>query len=97
MSPGDRVKLNCPENERLHGRSAVVEVLTDWGAHVLCEAAATGHFRAAWIEMEPVHDGNGSREQGYTGDCCDRCGSSKMKRNGSCLLCCDCGETTGCS
>ena len=38
-----------------------------------------------------------ARQQGFTGDQCAACGSMKMKRNGSCLLCVDCGETTGCS
>ena len=36
-------------------------------------------------------------KQGFTGDQCPACGSIKMKRNGSCMLCIDCGETTGCS
>ena len=35
--------------------------------------------------------------QGYTGSACSACGSSKMKRNGSCELCLDCGATSGCS
>ncbi len=35
--------------------------------------------------------------QGYTGTTCSACGSSKMKRNGSCELCLDCGGTSGCS
>lgn len=35
--------------------------------------------------------------QGYTGTTCSGCGSSKMKRNGSCELCLDCGATSGCS
>ncbi len=35
--------------------------------------------------------------QGYTGTTCSACGSSKMKRNGSCELCLDCGATSGCS
>jgi len=34
---------------------------------------------------------------GYSGEQCPLCGSMKMKRNGSCLVCIDCGETTGCS
>jgi ribonucleoside-diphosphate reductase alpha chain len=34
---------------------------------------------------------------GYSGEQCPVCGSMKMKRNGSCLVCIDCGETTGCS
>jgi len=38
-----------------------------------------------------------ARSMGYTGDPCPGCGSIKMKRNGSCMVCEDCGETTGCS
>lgn len=34
---------------------------------------------------------------GFTGDNCCRCGQFRMKRNGSCLVCVSCGETTGCS
>lgn len=34
---------------------------------------------------------------GFTGDICPQCGGSSMARNGSCLLCQDCGSTTGCS
>ena len=32
-----------------------------------------------------------------TGDVCSECGGSQMKRNGTCLVCRDCGTTTGCS
>ncbi len=35
--------------------------------------------------------------QGFTGSVCGGCGSLKMKRNGSCELCLDCGATSGCS
>ena len=38
-----------------------------------------------------------AKAQGYTGSICSACGSSRMKRNGSCELCVDCGETSGCS
>ncbi len=38
-----------------------------------------------------------AREQGFTGDCCTNCQSFQVKRNGSCLLCTSCGQTTGCS
>lgn len=34
---------------------------------------------------------------GYTGEQCPRCSGSRMRRNGSCMVCEDCGETTGCS
>lgn len=35
--------------------------------------------------------------QGFTGSVCESCGSTKMKRNGSCEVCIDCGLTSGCS
>lgn len=38
-----------------------------------------------------------AKEQGFTGSICTECGSTKMKRNGSCELCIDCGATSGCS
>jgi ribonucleoside-diphosphate reductase alpha chain len=34
---------------------------------------------------------------GYTGEQCQNCGSIRVKRNGSCTVCEDCGETSGCS
>ena len=40
---------------------------------------------------------NEARAQGYTGDQCSQCGSMRLKRNGSCSVCEDCGATTGCS
>ncbi|MFH0927233.1 MAG: LAGLIDADG family homing endonuclease [Candidatus Micrarchaeota archaeon] len=38
-----------------------------------------------------------ARALGYTGDQCGGCGSMKVKRNGSCTVCIDCGATSGCS
>jgi len=38
-----------------------------------------------------------AKQQGYTGSLCSGCGSTKMKRNGSCEVCLDCGQTSGCS
>jgi ribonucleoside-diphosphate reductase alpha chain len=35
--------------------------------------------------------------KGYTGDICTQCGSVTMVRNGTCLKCITCGETSGCS
>jgi len=36
-------------------------------------------------------------ERGFTGDICENCEGSEMLRNGTCLKCNNCGETTGCS
>lgn len=38
-----------------------------------------------------------AKSKGYTGEQCSTCGSMKLKRNGSCMVCEDCGSTTGCS
>lgn len=38
-----------------------------------------------------------AKDMGYTGSFCTQCGSDKMKRNGTCELCMDCGSTSGCS
>ena len=84
---GDRVRLDCPENERLHGASAVVAAVAPWGCHVRTTAAATGRYRASWDELRP--------DQGASGDICGDCGSANMTRAGSCLLCKDCGSTSG--
>lgn len=35
------------------------------------------------------------RPSDYTGDICSECGSPNMRRSGSCLLCNDCGSTSG--
>ena len=35
--------------------------------------------------------------QGYTGDQCSSCNSMRMKVSGHCMVCEDCGTTTGCS
>ncbi len=38
-----------------------------------------------------------AKEQGYTGSICSECASIRMKQNGSCEVCLDCGGTSGCS
>ena len=38
-----------------------------------------------------------AKAKGYTGDICPSCGQMTMVRNGTCLKCVTCGETTGCS
>ncbi len=38
-----------------------------------------------------------ARSKGYTGEQCLNCNSMRVKRNGSCTVCEDCGSTSGCS
>lgn len=36
-------------------------------------------------------------QQGFTGNVCHQCGGSRMRRNGTCEVCEECGSTSGCS
>ncbi len=38
-----------------------------------------------------------ARMKGYEGDACGACGNFTLVRNGTCLKCVTCGETSGCS
>lgn len=38
-----------------------------------------------------------ARSQGFTGDICTACGQAHMQIAGHCMVCADCGTTTGCS
>ncbi len=38
-----------------------------------------------------------ARMKGYTGEQCSNCGSMKVRQNGTCAVCEECGTTTGCS
>ena len=51
-------------------------------------------------KTSPIAKGSGKdkyKAMGYTGDSCGACSSMKVKRNGACTLCDDCGATSGCS
>ncbi len=87
VTPGTKVVINTPDNPRLHKSVGVVDAVEAWGAYVLTPAAATGRFRALHSEMQIVT---------YTGDACDTCGSVRLRRAGSCLVCEDCGSNSGC-
>lgn len=88
MLVGDRVRLVTPDNERLHGTTATVKELTEWGAHCDAPAAASGAFRATWDEMEALVT--------YTGECCTCCGSINLRWSGACKVCENCGTSGSC-
>jgi hypothetical protein len=98
MKPGDKVILNVPENPRVHGSTAYIFQIEEWGAHVATRATATGHFRAHWSEMttEGQPDHPNTNEVDYSGDQCKDCGSLSLVRTGSCLTCQQCGWNGGC-
>ncbi len=58
-------------------------------------------LREKKIELRPAGGANTkikeARAKGYTGEQCGYCNSMRVKRNGSCTVCEDCGTTSGCS
>ena len=84
-----------------------------YGAHAMGEHAAHPHIEEqrsqgklveAPLEKEMGSESDdyetrakAAKEQGFTGAQCLACSSMKVKQNGSCQVCIDCGETTGCS
>lgn len=55
------------------------------------------HKVAPGAKLSPMAHGGDAQAAGYTGDTCSSCQSLRVRRNGSCTVCDDCGSTTGCS
>ena len=49
------------------------------------------------VKAENIEKVMEAKLKGYTGDICQSCGSLTMVRNGTCLKCTTCGDTSGCS
>src|SRR3989344_1331276 len=67
----------------------MAKIVSDETTHALEKAVENATTAPDKIEV--------ARQQGYTGSMCSGCGSFKVKRNGSCEACLDCGATSGCS
>ena len=56
------------------------------------------HVKPTELKMtEPSIPKDQARRAGYTGESCGSCGSIRVRRNGICIVCEDCGTTSGCS
>ncbi|HHU12097.1 MAG TPA: vitamin B12-dependent ribonucleotide reductase [Clostridiaceae bacterium] len=49
------------------------------------------------LMSERIKDAEENGEKLYDGSTCSNCSGTRMVRNGTCKVCLDCGETTGCS
>ena len=56
-----------------------------------------GHSHSSPNKAQKQAQFTEARNKGYTGDICDVCHSNTMVRQGTCLYCKTCGNTTGCS
>lgn len=49
------------------------------------------------MDVPAALDYRGAMMQGYLGDPCGKCGSMRVRKSGTCGVCEDCGDTSGCS
>jgi len=79
--------------------TAIADARGAVGGTAVVAAQAVAVFEA---EVEPAADETierirEARMRGYEGDACGACGNFTLVRNGTCLKCVTCGETSGCS
>jgi hypothetical protein len=58
---------------------------------------ATLREPASILDPIPALTRGAALQQGYTGDQCSNCFGMRMQIAGHCMVCSDCGTTTGCS
>src|SRR3989339_413538 len=100
------VELSYREGSKSKDAFAMSLPIVDEGAqaggYAKMTRTAVEPFDSAQGREAPVVPGKYShvetaRQQGFTGSLCSGCGSSRVKRNGSCEVWLDCGATSGCS
>ena len=74
-------------------------------AELAASIQVTSGIEATPVRNEDINVGdsssseehNSSKGERVYGSVCPTCSSTRMVRNGTCMLCQDCGSTTGCS
>lgn len=79
-----------------HG-AAANDVLMAWNDGTITDPAPSGVSAEPTLLHQHVLTKEQARGSGYTGDQCTNCNSMRMQIAGHCLVCADCGTTTGCS
>ncbi len=88
-------EVGTPKSERLD-RSVTAVAATP----VEPVPAGAGVEAQARMQQRPaplLTERDEARLKGYEGDACGNCGQMTLVRNGTCLKCISCGETSGCS
>ncbi len=104
LSPAKKVDANYLKNENGNGNGnheEADEIIVD-SVNEPIEEHIAENFEDNSVDVNGHHLLKvGSRKEaqsfGYTGEHCTNCGSMRVKRNGSCTVCEDCGTTSGCS
>jgi ribonucleoside-diphosphate reductase alpha chain len=87
----------CPEP--VEGRTldmGIVSSVQSDRAQMVEEKTQHEVAEAVWEVDAAVSKMQQAKLQGFTGSMCGNCGSLRIKLNGSCEVCLDCGATSGC-
>ena len=100
------------ENPGLWGEYATVAEHHDWGAivHLVTGGQYRASWGDMWQPPQlngkpptakglhpPVPSVSQARDSGYTGSCCTKCGSVRMRWAGHCQICDDCHDSSECA
>jgi len=104
MTPLAVPKRNCARLRGVSARRCWCR-LPNEGGWAPCPPEAQGVMTppapatVEWVEpptASPHELSRLARAGGYTGNECDHCGSMRMRQNGTCEVCDDCGESGAC-
>ncbi len=87
--------VGTPKSERLD--RTVTAVATTPVEPVPAGAGVEAQARMQQRPAPLLTERDEARLKGYEGDACGNCGQMTLVRNGTCLKCISCGETSGCS
>ncbi len=87
------------------GRTDLAHIKPANAKEIEIQAPDKGNDKVKKIRIDPVRrvveknieQVKDARMKGYTGEQCSTCGSMKVRRNGTCSVCEECGTTSGCS
>ena len=87
--------VGTPKSERLD--RSITAVAATPVAPVPAGAGVEAQGRMQQRPAPLLTERDEARLKGYEGDACGNCGQMTLVRNGTCLKCISCGETSGCS
>jgi ribonucleoside-diphosphate reductase alpha chain len=92
-----QVKPEDLRHDTIGGARSRSEQLGSSAAAVVQPAGVVPGQAVAPVAPLVMNERDAARLRGYEGDACWNCGQFTLVRNGTCLKCDSCGETSGCS
>lgn len=75
------------------GKVEIQQAVSEVESEALARSVKTVVSSALVVNQATVYTRRAG--DGYSGDCCSNCGGVRLRRDGKCLVCDDCGSTAG--